>query len=109
LAVTREGRRILVAGINSGSRGGFNAAQLQRLREWGVNIAPQELRGEMGRGMEFHAEENIATYLQQIGARAERWSRAVVGEQRPSGSSYVCPRCQGLIGIRSVGGRVEEP
>jgi hypothetical protein len=101
LARTRDGKEILVAGINSGSKG-LNAAQLRQLEEWGVNVAPEIAKGMKGAP---HAEENIAAYLHSIGARGVRWSRAVVGELKPSGSSYVCQACQSVI--RSIGGRVE--
>ena len=103
LATTKDGKQILVAGINSGSKG-LNATQLKQLEEWGVNVAPEIAKGMKGAP---HAEENIAAYLSSIGARGERWSKAVVGSLKPSGSSYVCQPCQEMI--KRVGGRVETP
>jgi len=104
LATTKEGKQILVAGINTGARKGFNAKQLEQLKEWGVNVAPQYLK-EMKK-MAPHAEENIASFLKEIGANGVRWSKAVVGEVKAGGSSYVCEVCKSVI--RSVGGRVED-
>ena len=101
LAKTKDGKQILVAGINSGSKG-LNAAQLKQLEEWGINVAPEIAKGMKGAP---HAEENIAAFLSGIGARGERWSQAVVGSLKPSGSSYVCQPCQEMI--KRVGGRVE--
>jgi RHS repeat-associated protein len=92
-----DGRQILVAGINSGAR--WTRAQLAELQRLGIEVAPQVARG-MRRGP--HAEENIAAHLQSIGARGERWSRAVVGE----GGSYVCGPCQAII--RRAGGAIEQ-
>jgi hypothetical protein len=102
LATTKDGKQILVAGINSGSKG-LNEAQKKQLEKWGVNIAPDILKGMEGAP---HAEENIAAYLDSIGARGKRWSKAVVGELKPSGSSYVCYVCEAII--KRVGGQVEE-
>ncbi len=102
---SKDGKQILVAAINSGAKAGLNAAQLEQLRKWGVNIAPQVVKGMEGAP---HAEENIAAYLTAIGARAVRWSQAVVGEwQAGRPSSYVCRACRSII--RSVGGRIERP
>jgi hypothetical protein len=102
LARTKDGKQILVAGINSGSKG-LNASQLKQLKEWGVNIAPEIAKGMKGAP---HAEENIAAYLSSIGARGERWSQSVVGALKPNGSSYVCNVCKAMID--RVGGRIEE-
>jgi hypothetical protein len=102
LATTKDGKEILVAGINSGSKG-LTAAQMEQLEKWGVNIAPEFAKG-MKRAP--HAEENIAGFLESIGARGERWSKAVVGELKPSGSSYVCYVCRAII--KRAGGQVEE-
>lgn len=104
LAKTKDGKEIkeiLVAGINSGAKG-LNDAQRLQLEQWGINIAP-----EIAKGMEGapHAEENIAAYLIQIGATGVRWSKAVVGEWRPGGGSYVCGVCREMI--KRVGGRIE--
>jgi hypothetical protein len=101
LAITKDGKRILVAGINSGSKG-FTAAQLALLKSWGVNIAPETLKG-----MEEspHAEENIAAYLQSIRARPLKWSKAVVGEVKAESKSYICSKCRSLI--RLMGGETE--
>jgi hypothetical protein len=104
LATTKEGKQILVAGINTGARGGFNAKQLAKLKEWGVNVAPQYSK-EMKRKAP-HAEENIASFLQEIGASGVRWSKAIVGKIKAGGSSYVCDVCKSVI--KSVGGRVED-
>jgi hypothetical protein len=104
LARTKDGKEILVAGINSGAKGGFNKAQLALLEAWGVNVAPQQA---LGMKHSPHAEENIAAFLQALGARGLRWSRGVVGAIKPGGSSYVCQACQKVI--RLVGGRVEQP
>ncbi len=102
LATTKDGKEILVAGINSGSRG-FNKAQLKQLKEWGVTVAPRLLAG-MKKGP--HAEENIAAYLDSIGAKGVRWSKAVVGKLKNSGSSsYVCHVCEAII--KRVGGTIE--
>ena len=109
LAKLPNGRQILVAGINSGSRG-WTKAQRAQLAAWGVNIAPDSIpKAQLNKadGGALHAEENMGAFLQKIGARGERWSKAVVGETKPGGSSYVCKGCQGIIA--SVGGRVEEP
>lgn len=102
LAITKKGKQILVAGINSGSKG-LNTVQLKQLEEWGVNIAPLIKRGMKGAP---HAEENIAAFLDSIGARGVRWSKAVVGSLKPSGSSYVCGPCREVI--KRVGGRIED-
>ncbi len=98
LARLPDGTRILIAGLNSSAR--WTTEQLAELQRLGVNVAPQ-----VTRGMEEaapHAEENIAAFMIEIGARGERWSRAVVG----AGGSYVCGACQSIV--RSVGGVVEE-
>lgn len=102
LAKTKDGRQILVAGINSGAKKGLNSAQLAQLEEWGVNVAPQ-----VAKGMENspHAEQNIAAYLTSVNSRGVRWSKSVVGELKPSGSSYVCDVCRDVIKL--AGGRVE--
>lgn len=106
LATTKDGKQILVAGINSGAKKGLNAAQLKQLEDWGVNVAPSLYTGKMDKGQALHAEENIAAYLSQIGARAQRWSKAVVGAWNPSGKrSYVCPTCKRII--NRIGGQIE--
>ncbi|MFI5915060.1 SpvB/TcaC N-terminal domain-containing protein [Dactylosporangium sp. NPDC051541] len=102
LAKTKDGQQILVAGINSGSKGGLNAAQRAQLKKWGVNIAPRAAKGMKGAP---HAEENIAAYLSGIKARGVRWSKAVVGKHKPGGSSYVCRACRKII--KDIGGRIE--
>jgi hypothetical protein len=105
LAKTKEGKKILVAGINSGSDS-FTTAQLAKLKEWGVNVAPETLKGAMKDLGAPHAEANISAFLQSIGARGLRWSKAVVGEWKPNGvNSYVCPDCKSII--RSAGGTIE--
>jgi len=103
LARAKGGKEILVAGINSSAEP-FNEAQLAQLKAWGVKVAPQQTTG-MERAP--HAEENIAAFLQSIGATGLRWSRGIVGAIKPGGSSYVCETCKNVI--RLVGGRVEEP
>ena len=102
LAKTKEGQEILVAGINSGSKG-FNPKQLNQLKEWGINVAPQLLKGIKNAP---HAEENIAAFLHGIGATGIRWSQSVVGKWKPGGSSYVCYNCKNMIKL--VGGKVEK-
>lgn len=89
LARTKDGREILVAGINSGANP-FNKAQLAQMAAWGINVAPQAAKG-MKLGP--HAEENIAAFLQLIEGTGVRWSKAVVGVVKPGGSSYVCGPC----------------
>ncbi len=97
----KGGKLILVAGRNTGSKP-FNAAQLEQLKKWGVNVAPVQATG-MRRAP--HAEENIGRYLQSIGAKAIRWSRAIVGQWKPTGSSYICRACRRFI--KMFGGRIE--
>lgn len=107
LAKLSGDRRILVAGLNSSAKK-LNAEQLDLLRQWQVNIAPNSGSGmTLKEGGAPHAEQNIAAYLQSVRARGERWSRAVVGAVKPSGnSSYVCDACKEMI--KMAGGRVEE-
>jgi RHS repeat-associated protein len=102
LARTKEGKEILVAGINSSNKG-FNKAQLAQLKAWGVNVAPQIAKGTP-KGP--HAEQNIAAFLEKFGAVGVRWSKAIVGAIKPGGSSYVCKGCQDVI--KRAGGRIEE-
>ena len=96
LARLADGRKILVAGINSSAT--WTPAQLAELRRLSINVAPQTARG-MERAP--HAEENMAAHLITLRARGERWSRAVVG----AGGSYVCSVCRTMIA--RVGGRIE--
>ena len=67
-------------------------------------MAPRYLK-EM-KDMAPHAEENIAAFLQEIGAKGVRWSRASVGEVKAGESSYVYDVCKSVI--RSVGGHIED-
>lgn len=109
LAKMPNGDAVLVAGINTGAKG-WTRAQRDQLEALGVNIAPDSIpKGQLTRenGGAPHAEENMGAFLKQIGARGERWSKAVVGKVKPGGSSYVCKACQGVIS--SSGGHVEEP
>lgn len=97
---------IFVAGINSSARG-FTDEQLELLKTWSVRVAPCTAPG-MKKGP--HAEENIAAYLQSIGARCVRWSHAVVGahiDTARGSRSYVCHACQAMI--QRVGGAIEDP
>jgi hypothetical protein len=58
----------------------------------------------------LHAEENMAAYIQSIGGRGVRWSRAVVGacfDTKGGSRSYVCHRCRALV--ERVGGSIEPP
>jgi RHS repeat-associated protein len=101
LARTKDDKEILVAGINSGAKE-LNEAQLNQLKEWGINVAPQTAIGKGGP----HAEQNIGAFLHQIGARGVRWSKAVVGAWKPTGSSYHCEGCKDMIDL--VGGVPEK-
>lgn len=100
-----------VAGINSS--GTWNVAQRALLKSWNVTVVEPKFRGKLtlkDHGGALHAEENMAAYIQSIGGRGVRWSRAVVGAcfATKSGSrSYVCHRCRAIVG--SVGGRIEPP
>ena len=67
-------------------------------------MAPRYLK-EM-KDMVPHAEENIAAFLQEIGVKGVRWSRAIVRELKAGGSPYVCDVCKSVI--RSVGGHIED-
>ncbi|KAF2279528.1 SpvB-domain-containing protein [Westerdykella ornata] len=106
-ALGKKGQQILVAGINSGFEAGFNAKQLAKLKEWGINVAPQyakEMKA-LGEGAP-HAEANIVSYMKEIGARGVRWSNAVVGKPKWYRASDVCDDCRAII--EGVGGRIEE-
>lgn len=109
LAKLPDGGEVLVAGINTGASG-WTRAQRDQLGALGINIAPDAVpKGQLklDNGGAPHAEENMGAFLKKIGARGERWSKAVVGEVKPGGSSYVCKVCQGIVS--SAGGHVEEP
>ncbi len=87
-----RGERSFIAGINSGST--WTRGERALLRSWGA----------------LHAEENMAVYIQAMGGRGIRWSRAVVGkcyDTRSGSRSYVCGRCRSTIGL--VGGKIEPP
>lgn len=97
---------LFVAGINSSARR-FRAEQLALLKTWNVRVAPCIAPG-MKQGP--HAEENIAAYLESIGARGVRWSHAVVGahiDTARGSRSYVCHACRAMI--ERVGGAIEDP
>ncbi len=101
---------IFIAGINSGST--WNDAQRALLRSWNVTIVEPNFRGQMTRddGGALHAEENMAAYVQSIGGRGIRWSRAVVGacyDTKSGSRSYVCQACRAIVG--TVGGEIEPP
>jgi RHS repeat-associated protein len=99
-AITSDGRTIFVAGTNSSA--GWSAEQLAELERLGIEAAPINASSmTRGEGGAPHAEENIAAFLDSIGARGVRWSRAVVGE----GGAYVCRSCQSII--RRIGGYIE--
>jgi RHS repeat-associated protein len=101
LVNTKNNQQILVAGINTGKEGGFNQKQLKFMEKAGINVAPQTVTA-YGKGGP-HAEENIVVFVQEKGARAERWSKGVVGRA----GSYNCAGCQ--WSMRQVGGEVEQP
>jgi hypothetical protein len=118
-----RGERSFIAGINSGST--WTSGERALLRSWGVTVVEPGLRPKSvsGRppkpdeagltrknGGALHAEENMAIYIQAVGGRGIRWSRAVVGKcyDTKSGSrSYVCERCRSMIDL--VGGDIEPP
>jgi len=102
LARSQDGKRFLVTGLNSTAK--WTQAQLDKLGNLGINIAPQklpELKRKDGEGT-IHAEQNIASYLKTYGLRGERWSCAVVGTE----GSYICKDCQSLI-RNYMGGFIE--
>lgn len=101
-----------VAGINSSAE--WNNAQRALLRSWNVEVVePHYGDGSMtlkSDGGALHAEENMAIYVQAIGGRGLRWSRAVVGacyDTKSGSRSYVCQACRRIIA--SVGGTIEPP
>lgn len=101
---------IFIAGINSGSS--WNDEQRALLRTWNVTIVEPNFRGKLTRkdGGALHAEENMAIYIQSIGGRGIRWSRAVVGacfDSKSGSRSYVCQVCRAIVG--AVGGEIEPP
>lgn len=100
LARLADGRRLLVAGINSNLTARWTRAQLAELKRLGIERAPQTVRMEKGP----HAEENIAAHLITLGARGERWSKAVVGNGTKR--AYVCAACRAMI--QRVGGIIED-
>jgi hypothetical protein len=112
LAQMQVGSDILfIAGINSSSN--WNEAQRRLLKTWGVTVVEPNLRGQMtlkSHGGALHAEENMAAYIQSVGGRGLRWSRAVVGacfDTKSGSRSYVCHRCRAIV--ERVGGAIEPP
>jgi hypothetical protein len=101
---------IFIAGINSAGR--WTKEQRALLNSWNVTVIEPQLRGQMTRddGGALHAEENMAAYIQSIGGRGVRWSRAVVGacfDTKSGSRSYVCHRCRAIVA--TVGGEIEPP
>ena len=104
------GRVFFLAGINSSAR--WSEKQLALLASWGVAVAPTNFPGKitLELGGDLHAEENMAMYLDSIGAKGLRWSRAVVGahyDTKSGSRSYVCANCRALV--QRVGGAIEPP
>lgn len=106
-----KGQIRFIAGINSSAQ--WNDAQRALLRSWNVEIVEPHFAGKMSLrtdGGALHAEENMAIYIQSIGGRGLRWSRAVVGacyDTKSGSRSYVCQACRSVIG--TVGGMIEPP
>ena len=101
---------IYIAGINSSSS--WNEAQRNLLRTWNVIAVEPNYRGQLTRknGGALHAEENMAAYIQAIGGRGVRWSRAVVGacyDTKRGSRAYVCSVCRAIV--NTVGGTIEPP
>lgn len=111
MAQVRLGNELIyIAGINSGSC--WNQAQRDLLRTWNVVAVEPNYRGQLTRkdGGALHAEENMAAYIQAIGGRGVRWSRAVVGacyDTKSGSRAYVCSVCRAIVA--AVGGTIEPP
>lgn len=103
-------REIFIAGINLSAR--WTDEQLALLESWQVTVVERNFAGRMNLrdGGALHAEENMAVYIDSIGGRGLRWSRAVVGahfDTRSGSRSYVCHTCRSLV--EQVGGVIEPP
>jgi hypothetical protein len=100
-----------IAGINSSAK--WQDMDRALLKSWGVTVVEPNLSGKItlkDDGGALHAEENMAAYIQSIGGRGLRWSRAVVGacfETKGGTRSYVCHRCRAIV--ERVGGVIEPP
>jgi len=111
IAMIQDGQTVrFIAGINSGAT--WTQPQLALLQSWNVDVVPTNFRGRMTLrdGGALHAEENMAIYIDAIGARGLRWSRAVVGahlDTKSGSRSYVCQMCRALV--KQVGGEIEPP
>ena len=99
-----------IAGINSGAS--WTPAQPALLQSWNIEVVPSHFRGRMTlrEGGALHAEENMAIWIDAVGGRGLRWSRAVVGahyDTKSGSRSYVCQTCRALV--QAVGGTIEPP
>lgn len=112
LAQVQVGERtFFIAGINSSAA--WTPEQIALLESWGVTVVPSNFAGRMtlkDDGGALHAEENMAVYIDALGGRGLRWSRAVVGkhfDSKAGSRAYVCHTCRTLV--QRVGGAIEPP